>query len=119
MYHIEKRTYQLILQARSALCISDRDPNAHKPVDCSGYDAESLCRDASFQSTEGHQGAVVEDSLLHEKAVEFWEKIRSRLARYFPLSTLRYHPKRLEVIYAHVRRAIFTDPALMFLIPEL
>lgn len=93
MYHIEKRAYQLILQARSALCISDRDPNAHKPVGCSGYDAKSLGRDAYFQSTEGHQGAVVEDPLLHEKAVEFWEKIRSRLAWYFPPSALRYHPE--------------------------
>ncbi|OAX42210.1 hypothetical protein K503DRAFT_734032 [Rhizopogon vinicolor AM-OR11-026] len=118
MYHVEKRAYQLILQAQDALWVLDRDPDAHESVDCSGYDDESVRRDASFQSTDGDQGAVIEDPLetaLREKAIEFREKIRSRLARYCAPSTSKYHAERLEVISAYVRRAIFTESALMFL----
>ncbi|OJA18282.1 hypothetical protein AZE42_05879 [Rhizopogon vesiculosus] len=118
MYHVEKRAYQLILQAQNALWVLDRDLDAHESVDCSGYDDESVRRDASFQSTDGDQGTVIEDPLetaLREKAIEFREKIRSRLVRYCAPSASKYHAERLEVISAYVRRVIFTEPALMLL----
>jgi len=118
MFHVEGRAYQLILQAQNALWVLDRDPDVHESADCSGYGDESLGRDASFHSIKSDRGAVIEDPLqavLREKAVEFREKIRSRLARYCAPSSSRYHDERLEVIYAYVRRGIFTEPALMFL----
>ncbi|KAG0703558.1 hypothetical protein DFH29DRAFT_1068537 [Suillus ampliporus] len=118
MYYVETRAYQLILQSQNALWVLDREPDVHESADCSGYGDESLGRDASLHSIENDRGAAIEDPLeavLREKAVEFLEKIRSRLARYCAPSTSRYHDERLEVIYAYVRRAIFTEPALMFL----
>ncbi|KAG2359881.1 hypothetical protein BDR07DRAFT_1452178 [Suillus spraguei] len=118
LYYIETRAYQLILQAQNALWVLDHDPDGHESGDCSGYDDESLVRDVSFHSIESDRGAVIDDPLeavLREKSVEFLEKIRSRLARYCAPSASRYHYERLEVIYAYVRRGIFTEPALMFL----
>ncbi|KAG2058133.1 hypothetical protein BDR06DRAFT_1018757 [Suillus hirtellus] len=119
LYYVETRAYQLILQAQNALWVLDRDSDAHDSGDCSGYEDESLARDASFHSIESARDAAIDDPLeavLREKSVEFLEKIRSRLARYCCTpSTSRYHDERLEVIYAYVRRGIFTEPALMFL----
>jgi hypothetical protein len=83
--------------------------------DCSGHDNTPLV-------TKGCKPALgvadVEDPLdvaLREKAWDLREKIRTRLARYCAPSFSRFYQERFQVIFACVRRAIYTDPALMLL----
>ncbi|KIJ63578.1 hypothetical protein HYDPIDRAFT_29372 [Hydnomerulius pinastri MD-312] len=117
MFHVETRGYQLILKGQNALWVLEREPDSHESGDCSGYDDRTLGTDTSFHSVEGANGDTIEDPLetvLREKAIEFREKIRTRLARYCAPSMSRFHDERLRVIYAYVRRAVYKDPALMF-----
>ncbi|KAF8837004.1 hypothetical protein BDN67DRAFT_247273 [Paxillus ammoniavirescens] len=117
MFHVETRGYQLILKGQNALWVLERETDVHGTGDCSGYDERTLGTDASFHSVENPNGIAIEDPLetvLREKAIEFREKVRTRLARYCAPSMSRFHGERLEVIYAYVRRAIYKDHSLMF-----
>ncbi|KAH7883000.1 hypothetical protein F5I97DRAFT_1901151 [Phlebopus sp. FC_14] len=119
LVHVEKRGCQLILKAQKALWVLERDVDVRdNDRDCSGYDDRTLGPDAPSHSVEDASGTAIEDPLeavLREKALEFREKIRARLARYCAPAASKFHGERLEVIYAYVRRAIFKDSALVFL----
>ncbi|KAH7921460.1 hypothetical protein BV22DRAFT_729466 [Leucogyrophana mollusca] len=119
MFEIENRASRLILEAQNALWVLDRElHDGHETLDCSGYDDATLGSDVSSHSAQDADTTAYEDPLetaLRDRAIEFREKIRTRLARYCAPSMSSFHEERLEVVYAYVRRAVYTEPALMLL----
>jgi hypothetical protein len=118
MLHVEKRAYELILASQDALWVLERQTDSLEPSeDCSGHEDQPLGTTASSQSTETTvDRSDIEDPLdvaLRQKCWELWEKIRTQLARYCAPVHSRYYHERIKVICSSVRRAIYTDPALM------
>lgn len=97
--------------------VLDRHPEeSEKPAeDCSGHDNTPLVPKAHKPSTEITEIEDPLDAALRMKAWELREKIRTRLARYCAPSFSCHYRERFKVIFACVRRAIYTDPALMLL----
>ena len=114
---IETRGYQLILLKQNALWVLDRQPEESEE-DCSGHDNTPLLVKVSKPTVEVIDVEDPLDVALREKAWELREKIRARLARYCAPSFSRYYQERLKVIFACVRRAIYTDPALMLFVQK-
>ncbi|KAH7912876.1 hypothetical protein BJ138DRAFT_1147377 [Hygrophoropsis aurantiaca] len=117
MHEIENRASRTIFEAQNALWVLDREPH-DEHINCSGYDDTTLGTHVSFRSTQDAELIPHEDPLeaaLRDRAIEFREKIRARLARYCAPPKSAFHEERLEVIYAYVRRAVYTEPPLMLL----
>jgi hypothetical protein len=115
---VEKRAYELILAAQNALWVLERQVDPSEPEkDCSGHDDRPLGHlSPTSKAGEGEGPSEVEDPVdvaLREKRREIWEKIWTRLARYCAPANSRYYQERIKVIYACVRRAIYTEPTLM------
>jgi hypothetical protein len=99
---------------QNALWVLDRQ-SEEPDEDCSGHDNTPLVAKACKPAAEVIDVEDPLDVVLREKAWELREKIRTRLARYCAPSFSRYYQERFQVIFACVRRAIYTDPALMLL----
>jgi hypothetical protein len=111
---IETRGYQLILLKQNALWVLDRQlEESEEPEDCSGHDNTPLVTKTRKPTIKVIDIEDPLDVALREKAWELRQKIRTRLARYCAPSLSRYYQERFKVIFACVRRAIYTDPALM------
>lgn len=116
---VEKRAYELLLAAQNALWVLERSQVNHsgEDADCSGHDDRALPPTASSSSAIGDDDETeFEDPVdvaLREKRREIWEKIWTRLARYCAPINSRFYQERIKVIYACVRRAVYTEPTLM------
>lgn len=120
MFSVENRAYELILDSQNALWVlKKQNGDAERPDDCSGHDDNPLPPRNTKPLVQAPFSVMdVEDPLdvaLRQKCRELWEKIRTRLARYCAPSCSAYYQERLEVIFACVRRAIYTDPGLMII----
>lgn len=115
---VEKRAYELILKEQNALWVLKRQPEEVDLLgdDCEGHSEAPINMPVSRVST--YDFAEIEDPLdaaLREKCAELWDKIRTRLARYCAPTRSKFYHERIKVICACVRRAIYTNPSLMFL----
>lgn len=83
--------------------------------DCSGHEDVPLVSKPPKPVVEVVEVEDPLDVALREKAWQLRERIRTRLARYCAPSFSAHYQERFKVIFACVRRAIYTDPALMLL----
>ncbi|KII91668.1 hypothetical protein PLICRDRAFT_516928 [Plicaturopsis crispa FD-325 SS-3] len=113
---VEKRAYELILGAQNALWVLERqqrDTEVRK--DCTGHVDTPRKRNNVDARMPPPPVEDPIDVALREKCTLLWEKIRTRLAKYCAPAQSRFPDERVKVIMACVRRAIYTDPALMLL----
>ncbi|KAJ6562421.1 hypothetical protein B0H19DRAFT_1259997 [Mycena capillaripes] len=114
---VEQRACALLLEAQNALWVLalQTDPPESLQEDCSGHD-DGLLSTTTKSNPGPTDVADVEDPLdvaLREKCNLLWEKIKTRLARYCAPASSKFYKERLHVIYACVRRAIYTDAKLL------
>lgn len=113
---VEKRGYQLILSKQNAMWVLEKQPEeGAEKEDCSGHENGPLVAKVSKPPVEIVDIEDPLDVVLREKAWDLREKIRTRLARYCTPSFSKFNEERFKVIFACVRRAIYTDPSLMLL----
>ncbi|KAK7042185.1 FAD-binding-3 domain-containing protein [Favolaschia claudopus] len=116
---VEQRACTLLLEAQDALWVLElqqADSMKKDEEDCSGHGDGVLSSKKSKTPPNPTDVADVEDPLdvaLREKCTLLWEKIKTRLARYCAPSHSKFYSERISVIYACVRRAIYTDPKLL------
>lgn len=96
--------------------IDDRHSDSESD-DCELFDDDSeSCKSTVTSLAEDPADELDSvDVAIAEKRSEIWERIWTRLARYCAPLQSRYYTQRLAVIWACVRRAVYTDPMLMML----
>jgi hypothetical protein len=116
LQEVGSRAYELILVSQNALWVLERQADSSAAVDeCSGHEDQSLpsIKPGPVVSEDLYDVEDPVDVAIREKYREMWEKIWTRLARYCAPEKSVFYQERIKVIYACVRRAIYTDPSLM------
>ncbi|KAI0061222.1 hypothetical protein BV25DRAFT_1857922 [Artomyces pyxidatus] len=119
---VDRRAYELFLRKQNAFWVLQKK---QEEADDACGDTSDLDRRPPLLGPRGAKSITspssdnvgpVEDPLdvaLRWKRMLLWEKIRTHLARFGALPQSRFFKERLNVIYACVRRAIYTDASLM------
>lgn len=113
--HVERRAYELILTSQDALWVLAEVNTEEDEEDCSGHAKTPLTKAVSI-TPKSVDLCDIEDPIdvaLREKRTKLQEKIWTQLAQYCAPRISIYYQERLNVIWAYVRRAIYTDATLM------
>ncbi|KAJ7177654.1 hypothetical protein C8R46DRAFT_663662 [Mycena filopes] len=114
---VEQRACSLLLEAQNALWVLElqTEQSESEEQDCSGH-GDGLFSVRTKSRPSPTDVTDVEDPLdvaIREKCILLWEKIKTRLSRYCAPASSKFYKERINIIYACVRRAIYTDAKLL------